>query len=61
MGYKEAFIGAVLGLMIGVILMAFLLSEIGSQLDPMTYAIFAYCVPILFCIYGAYKGYEYDI
>jgi len=60
MGYKEAVLGAVLGLVIGVILKAFLLSEIGSQLDSTTYAIFEYCVPILFCIIGAYKGYEYD-
>ena len=61
MGDKEALIGAFAGLIIGVILMAFLLSQIGNKLDPTTNAIFRYCVPILFCIYGAYKGYEYEI
>jgi len=57
MGFKGAFIGAVISLVIGGILIFFILSEIGSQFDPTTYAIFAYCVPILFGIYGAYEGY----
>jgi len=59
MGFKNALIGAGLGLVIGVILMIFILSEIGSQFDPMTYETFNYGVPILCGIYGAYEGYKH--
>ena len=59
MGIKEALFGAIGGLIIGVILMAYLVSQIGENLDPTTNAIFTIFVPILFCIAGAYMGYEY--
>ncbi len=60
MGYKEAVIGAIGGLIIGIILMAFLISQIGNQMDPTTKGIFTNFIPILFLLAGAYTGYEYD-
>ena len=60
MGYRDSLIGAVVGLIISIILMAFLLSEIGESLEITTKAIFQHCVPVLSCIVGAYMGYEYN-
>ena len=60
MGFKNALIGAFIGLAIGGILMFFILSKIGSQFDPMTYEIFMYGVPIIFGVAGALTGYNYE-
>ena len=59
MGYKKAVIGGIAGLIIGLILQAFILSEIGDSLSAMSKAIWMFFVPIVFSIGGVFIVYEY--
>lgn len=59
MGYKEAIIGGIIGLIIGLISLNFILSTIGDNLSETSKATWMLFVPVVFSISGVKIGYEY--
>ena len=60
LGFKNAIIFGIIGLVIGIILVAYIISQIGSSLTPETRWIWEVVVPILFMIAGLSSGYKLD-